>query len=173
MPTTCLVLKYNFLILLNSWLCCIRWVLPVDVQCFWLPLKGRKHNIHSLVPLTSPPHSRRLSFLGKGDFCYSHCACEFKTECFIDFPFSYSVFAPPFVTSPLPLLWASKALWLPSELPLFFHSLTCCRFFVSVFTLSQSLPTCHISLSLPHSQSPALAQFPPLVYFYTLSHLSP
>ena len=58
----------------------------------------------------------------------------------------------------------------------YFHpycSLSRSGFFMLVFTLSQSFPAFCISLPRPSSQSLTLAQLPLLLYFYTLSHLSP
>lgn len=57
----------------------------------------------------------------------------------------------------------------------YFHPycLTRSGFFMLIFTLSQSFPAFCISLPRPSSQSLTLAQFPLLLYFYTLSHLSP
>lgn len=169
-PTTCLVLKYNVLILLNSWFLCITQVFLCLV--FFTSLNGKEIWYLLFFSLHLHPILGTCASLAKGASNTIIFACVLKIEFLILLgtsllPSFHHAFVSLFMALPiLQTLVPSQSYFHP-------YCLTRSGFFMLIFTLSQSFPAFCISLPRPSSQSLTLAQFPLLLYFYTLSHLSP
>ena len=134
---------------------------------------GKKYHIHYFFPPHLHPILGTCASLAKGASNTIIFACVLKIEFLILLvtsllPSFHRAFVSLFTTLPiLQTLVPSQSYFHP------YCSLSRSGFFMLVFTLSQSFPAFCISLPRPSSQSLTLAQLPLLLYFYTLSHLSP